>query len=82
MKQTSETLGVNGLSGTVKKFTDPRAVWEPGSRAAEYQIRMYCMAGKSRGQQGLLTHREYEEDIPPYNKIPTGNKKSEIGNQK
>ncbi len=76
-------IGYVGGERTVwnyKKFNDPREVWEPGSWAAEYQIRLYTQVEESRRQDGLLTHREYEEEIPPYNRKP--NQKSEIGNKK
>lgn len=66
-------IGYVGGERTVwnyKKFNDPREVWEPGSWAAEYQIRLYTQVEESRRQDGLLTHREYEEEIPPYNRIP------------
>ncbi len=57
-----------------KKFLDPCEVWEPGSWAAEYQIRMYSQNTESL-QPGLLKHIDYEDEVPPYNRIPTKNKK-------
>ena len=67
-------IGYRGGIRTVwnyKKFLDPREVWEPGSWAAEYQYRLFEQAEASE-QMGLFLHREYEEAIPEYNRIPDG----------
>ena len=76
-------IGYVGGERTVwnfKKFLDPRDVWEPGSWAAEYQIRLYEQEARGLRPE-LLKHKTYEDEIPPYNRIPERNKKSEIGNQ-
>ena len=75
-------IGYAGGERTVwnyKKFIDPRGVWEPGSWAAEYQIRMYRQWEESL-QPGLLKHTDDEDEVLPYNRKP--NQKSEIRNQK
>ena len=71
-------IGYVGGERTVwnyKKFLDPRGVWEPGSWAAEYQIRLYQQCEEDKAQNRLLQHAPYEDEIPPYDRIPLQNKK-------
>ena len=71
-------IGYVGGERTVwnyKKFLDPRGVWEPGSWAAEYQIRLYQQCEEDKAQNRLLQHAPYEDEIPPYDRKPTGNQK-------
>ncbi|MBQ4515067.1 MAG: hypothetical protein II969_18900, partial [Anaerolineaceae bacterium] len=56
------------------KHVNTWEVWEPGSWAAEYQIRGF-QQDMADLQPGVLQHRSEDDDeIPYYNKIPDNRK--------